>query len=120
MPKTKGDFGYEIHDDKVEIWNGDKLLSTLSEEDDYVFTWTLIQYQQTLPKTLRVEKMNGIELLFNTKYSYVFAHSVRPPPPPKKKKYGQIFFIFILIAHWRFFPIYFIFFGRLITHAITL
>lgn len=55
VPINEGDFGYEINDGKVKIWDGDELLKTLSDKDDYIFTWTLIQYQQTLPKTLRME-----------------------------------------------------------------
>ena len=56
LPINEDDLGYEIHDDKVKIWDGDKLLSTLSDKDEYIFTWTLIQYQQTLPKLLRMKE----------------------------------------------------------------
>ena len=59
-PINESDFGYEINDGKVKIWEGDKLSKTLSDKDDFIFTWTLIQYQQTLPKTLRMKDSGPI------------------------------------------------------------
>ena len=58
LPINEGDFAYEINDGNIKVWDGDELLSTLSDKDkdEYIFTWTLIQYQQTSPKLLSIKE----------------------------------------------------------------